>query len=132
MADKKDLIEKIMALKAKKAKVSAPLDDMIEMYSAKLRKAMEEDDRHTEYGDTGMAFFRPNPTAEVNDWDAVQTYVIKHKAFDILSKRISVAALQRRINAGENVPGVSLKAGGRSFIVQSLKSKGEKDEEASD
>ena len=43
---------------------------------------------------------------KVTDWDAFNAYVLKHKALDLLHRRVSSTAYFDRVNNGEPVPGV--------------------------
>lgn len=43
---------------------------------------------------------------QVNDWDVFYAYVKKHDAFELLQRRIGVAAWRERLEAKELVPGV--------------------------
>lgn len=43
---------------------------------------------------------------KVTDWDAFNAYVLKHKALDMLHRRVSSTAYFDRVNNGESVPGV--------------------------
>ncbi len=42
----------------------------------------------------------------VKDWDKLYKYVVKHKAFELLQKRLSSTAYRERLDAKEKVPGV--------------------------
>ena len=44
------------------------------------------------------------PTVE--DWPAFDAYVLKHKALDLLQRRVTVSAWRERVEAGKVVPGV--------------------------
>lgn len=43
---------------------------------------------------------------QVKDWDAFYGYVHKHKAYELLQRRLSAEALTERLDAGKKVPGV--------------------------
>ena len=47
-------------------------------------------------------------TPQVKDWDAFNAYVKKHNAFELLQRRLSVAAVEERLEAGVNLPGVEV------------------------
>lgn len=55
-------------------------------------------------------------TARVEDWDAVHTYIVKHKAWELMARRINDAAVRERWEAGEEIPGV----GHNQFAAVSL------------
>lgn len=42
----------------------------------------------------------------VEDWPAFDAYVLKHKALDLLQRRVTVSAWRERVEAGKVVPGV--------------------------
>lgn len=42
----------------------------------------------------------------VKDWPAFYKYILKHKSFDLLQRRLSDAAVKSRIEDGERLPGV--------------------------
>lgn len=45
-------------------------------------------------------------TPQVNDWDALYRYVSRTKAWDMLQRRVSDAAVKARWEAGKAIPGV--------------------------
>lgn len=130
--ERKEILEKIMALKAKKDKVGVMIDDMIKMYSTKLSAEMTEAEQHTLYGDTGIAFFRPQNSVEVLDWAEVHKFILKKGAWELLVSKVSAPALQKRLDAGDKIPGVSIKSK-KVFVIQKLKgNKGESSDEEGD
>ena len=44
------------------------------------------------------------PTVE--DWNALDAFILKHKSLDLLQRRISITAWRERVEAGKAVPGV--------------------------
>lgn len=42
---------------------------------------------------------------QVEDWDKFYTYVHKHKAYELLQRRVSNQAVEERLEAGEKLPG---------------------------
>jgi hypothetical protein len=44
--------------------------------------------------------------AQVEDWEAVQKYIVKNKAWDLMQKRISDGGIKARWEDGKKVPGV--------------------------
>ena len=118
--DNKELLAKIETLKAKRDKINNMMDDMIKLYSDKLKAGMKEADQHTLYGEKMIAFFRPQKSVEVLDWAEVQKFVKAKDAFDILPKKLSASALELRFKAGEKIPGVSVKQS-KIFIIQAIR-----------
>lgn len=45
---------------------------------------------------------------QVEDWPAFHEYVRKHKAFELLQRRLSVEAVAERLDAGKILPGVKI------------------------
>lgn len=43
---------------------------------------------------------------QVQDWNALDAYIVKNKALDLLQRRVSVTAWRERVEAGKAVPGV--------------------------
>jgi hypothetical protein len=56
----------------------------------------------------GRVWLHPYTYPIVDDWEKVYGYVAKHKAFDLLHRRISLAAVQERVESGRSVPGLKL------------------------
>jgi hypothetical protein len=48
------------------------------------------------------------PIPQVEDWDKFYKYVHKHKAFDMLQRRLSEVAVKDRLDEGVKVPGVGI------------------------
>lgn len=44
----------------------------------------------------------------VKDWSAFYKYILKNKAFELLQRRVSDAAVKERIESGKQVPGVEI------------------------
>ena len=59
-------------------------------------------------GQNGVAFIATREVAGIEDYDAFMSYVIKHKATDLVQRRVSIRAYQDRVEAGERVPGIKL------------------------
>lgn len=45
---------------------------------------------------------------QVKDWPAFYRYVQKHKAFDLMQRRLADVAVKERLEAGEKLPGVEV------------------------
>lgn len=43
---------------------------------------------------------------QVEDWSSFYAYVHKHKAYELLQKRLSNGAIEERVAEGEKIPGV--------------------------
>lgn len=51
---------------------------------------------------------KPNPQPVVVDWPRLYTYILKHKAFELLQRRLSKEAVNERLEAKERVPGITI------------------------
>ena len=111
-----ELLHEIEKLKAKRDMFS----DLINGYTEQLEALMTKEGDECLETDTAVAFWRKETKVEVADWAWLQKYVREEDAFDILQRRISPAALKRRVDAGAELKGVTIREG-KSFIVGSKK-----------
>jgi hypothetical protein len=111
-----ELLHEIEKLKAKRDMLS----DLINGYTDMLQAAMAMEGEDCLETDTAVAFYRKETKVEVTDWAWLQKYIKEEDAFDILQKRISPAALKRRVDAGAELQGVTIREG-KTFIVGSKK-----------
>jgi hypothetical protein len=111
-----EMLVRIEELKAKRDMIS----DLINGYTERLEDAMEKSGDECLETATAVAFWRKETKVEVADWAWLQKYVREEDAFDILQRRISPAALKRRVDAGAELQGVTIREG-KSFIVGSKK-----------
>ena len=116
MIDTRELLAKIDELKATRDMYS----DLINSYTEQLEEAMIDEGDECLETETAVAFWRKETKVEVTDWAWLQKYVREEDAFDILQRRISPAALKRRVDAGAELQGVTIREG-KSFIVGSKK-----------
>lgn len=58
-------------------------------------------------GENGKATLRVTLEPQVDDWEDLRDYIVKHRAFELLEKRLSKSAAAERHEAGKKVPGVS-------------------------
>lgn len=49
----------------------------------------------------------PTVDKETGGWDAIWKYIFKHKAYDLVEKRLGQMACKARWDAGETIPGVT-------------------------
>lgn len=45
---------------------------------------------------------------QIEDWTRFYAYVHKHKAYELIQRRISEKAVEERLEAGEKVPGIKM------------------------
>jgi hypothetical protein len=57
-------------------------------------------------GKVATASLSPRTVAQVEDWEALQKYIKKTGAFDLLQRRVNDAAFRERLDAKKTVPGV--------------------------
>jgi len=57
-------------------------------------------------GATAKAVVKSKVVPSVQDWGAIYRYILKHKDFSLLQKRLSSTAFRERWDAGEDLPGV--------------------------
>jgi hypothetical protein len=116
MVDTRELLAKIDELKAKRDMYS----DLINSYTEQLEEAMIDEGDECLETDTAVAFWRKETKVKVADWDWLQKYIVDNNALEILQRRVSPAALKRRVDAGEELQGVTIEEG-KTFIVGSKK-----------
>ena len=116
MMNTHQLLHEIEKLKAKRDMFS----DLVNGYTEQLEALMVTEGEECIETATAVAFWRKETKVEVADWAWLQKYVREEGAFDILQKRISPAALKRRVDAGAELQGVTIKES-KSFIVGSKK-----------
>ena len=115
-----ELLNKIQALKQKRDAVTEMYDDQITLLTATLGATLGEGNGlKTE---CATAYWQSNTNVKVEDWNAVMEYVSKNNAFDILQKRISPAQLEKRIEAGAKIVGVTITKG-TTLIIKGAKDK---------
>jgi len=111
-----DLLHEIEKLKAKRDMYS----DLINGYTEQLEALMTEEGEECLETATAVAFYRKETKVEVADWDWLQQFIVANNALDILQRRISPAALKRRVDAGAELKGVTIRES-KTFIVGSKK-----------
>lgn len=57
-------------------------------------------------GTLATASITQDDQASVRDWAALENYILEHKSFDLLQRRVSVTAVRARWENEEVVPGV--------------------------
>lgn len=115
-----ELLNNIQALKIKRDAVTEMYDAQIEKLSFQLETALGEGNGLKT--DMATAYWQKNTQVKVEDWNAVMEYVAKNNAFDILQKRISPAQLEKRIEAGAKIVGVTITKG-TTLIIKGAKDK---------
>lgn len=117
MIDFYELLDSIQTMKDKRDSIVEMYDTKIKELSEVLEKQMSLIGQDKAESGNAIAYWRKGTSIDVADWDALSKYVTEHEAFDILQKRIAPAALQARLDAGEEIAGVTVKET-KTFIVQ--------------
>ena len=99
-ADEDNLSKKLKTCKAE-----------IELVKSSLLAVMQQENLEAVKGKYGRAWKHDISYPKVEDWEKVYAYITKHKAFDILHRRVSLTAYQERIDSGHAVPGIKLETG---------------------
>ena len=112
-----ELLSSLADLNEKRDALIDVYDGRIEVLRTMLEKEMAKAGKdHAEFGDT-KADLRSVKKADVFDWGVLQKYIKDNDAFDILQRRVAPAQLERRINAGEDIPGVEVKEVKTLFVT---------------
>lgn len=95
--------------RAKRLEIQKQVDELAKQESA-LREHLIANLPKSEAtgvaGKVARATIVTDTKPRVVDWDAFRAYVSKHKAFELLQKRVSDEAIQERWDAGKEIPGV--------------------------
>ena len=103
-----ELVNHITQIRTKKTAMQKLYEDMIADLEERLRFYMSEAGVATVTGAKFVARTKAKTTVNVTDWYALQQYVIRNSAFDVLQKRITEGAIIKRHEAGETVSGCEL------------------------
>jgi len=122
MTDIDELLDTIGKMKSKQKMTNDLYEDQIKQLSAQLEKELLKGGLDCAATQHTVAFYRKETKVNVEDWNEVLQFVSDHDAFDILQRRISPAAFKRRVEAGSDIPGATIKEG-KVFIVQGKKEK---------
>lgn len=57
-------------------------------------------------GTMATASITKDNQANVKDWSALENYILEHKSFDLLQRRVSITAIRARWDNDESLPGV--------------------------
>lgn len=66
----------------------------------------KKDDIEGAKGKLATAGINRRTVAQVKDWEKFYKYISKHKAFELLQRRVNDGAYRERLEAGEVLPGV--------------------------
>lgn len=99
------LTDDIFYHKKKLAAVKKVHEEIIGRLEEQLAALMTTEKLDNVTGDKSVARLKPKTTVVVEDWSALQEYVIRHRAFDLLQRRITESAVIARHDNGETVSG---------------------------
>lgn len=116
-----ELLEKIQTLREKKAAMETMLDDQISSYAAMLDAQLTAEGLTKQTCETAIAFYTHPKDIKVTDWTGLLGFVQAKGAYDILQKRIAPGAVQVRLDAGEDIPGIKVGEPKKTLVIKSLK-----------
>ena len=113
MAKKLTTLEaRVASLAAARARVSAINDDLaaakvtVDRLEAEVLGSMLDANVESVRTGTATVSVRRSSVPQVADWGALDNYIRKTGALDLLQRRVSVSAWRERLEAGKAVPGV--------------------------
>lgn len=102
------MVDELYKIKLKKDELSKKLDALSEDYNEvqeELLEAMKAEGVDKVGGKSATISLSSAMVPTVKDWDKVYAYIMKHKAFDLLQRRLSTEAWRERLDVVP-VPGV--------------------------
>lgn len=88
------------------------LEEQVSEIKEVIRLAMNEGDMTEVVTKSGTVKLVPKdvyqPDKDAGGWDMIWTYIFKHKAHDLLEKRLHQGACKERYADGKKVPGVKI------------------------
>lgn len=96
-------IDKLTA--AHKTKI-APLQAKFKKLEDELFEEVTKDELEGATGKTAKIDIKRDTVASVSDWEAFCKYLIRNKAFDLITRKVSNPAYRARLEAGKQVPGL--------------------------
>ena len=103
------LIDSIFLAREEKRRLEAQIKEIevqIGERQLQLMERMEAEGTDKAQGSRASVSISRNVVADVKDWDAFWTFVIKKKYTHLLQRRVSDPAYRELLEAGQNVPGV--------------------------
>ena len=103
-------IDKILALRGKKAELEAAAKDVekqIADLDSEVMEAMHQAGLEKTATRLGTVSISTSTVAQVEDWDAFLAYIYKNKYGHLLQRRVSDPAWRELIEQGKKVPGTT-------------------------
>lgn len=86
---------------------SAPIDGLMTVIESKFKEMLDATGQESAKTASGTVYKTLRTSAKVADWNVLLAYIIKHDAYDLLTKNVSKDAAKARMEeTGEIVPGV--------------------------
>lgn len=123
MEELEKMLDDLQALRAKRDNLVDMMDDLIDTKRAELAAAMKAANVPKLQTPKATAYYQKHTKVVVKDWVQVSKFVVENNATDILEKRIAVGALEKRMDAGESIPGVTLEKSRQLTIRAASKGK---------
>lgn len=103
-----DLLYKVKAARLAKKKEMEELESQETELKEYIIKTLPKSKASGVAGKVARIAVANKDVQQVDDWDALFKYVKKNDAFELLQRRLSTAAVQERLDDGQQVPGVKL------------------------
>lgn len=103
-----DLLYKVKAARLAKKKEMEELESQETELKEYIIKTLPKSKASGVAGKVARIAVANKDVQQVEDWDALFKYVKKNDAFELLQRRLSTAAVQERLDDGQQVPGVKL------------------------
>lgn len=103
------IIDNIWGLREQKHELEAQAKEValkIEQEEAQLMEHLEKEGLKKAAGAKASVSIGSAVVADVQDWDAFWSYIIKNKYTHLLQRRVSEPAYRELLDAGKKVPGV--------------------------
>lgn len=104
-------VDKLYALERKRAEAQHKVDEIKKEYRVledHLLNTLPKDQLDGAIGRTATAKIQYSNVPTVEDWDKVHAYIIRHKAWDLMQKRLSTEACRLRWEDKKAIPGVGV------------------------
>jgi len=105
------IIDYMLILRNEAAEHTAAAKKIVEELEA-LEKAvierLDKDETTMSRGKTASAILTETPVPKVGNWDSFYEYIKEHDAFHLLQRRTSNPACRETMEAGEEIPGITI------------------------
>lgn len=106
-----NLADQLYALREKKGSLQAQIRALEEEETAlenRLLTAMEGQETDIVRGKLATISISTSVVPQVEDWDKINTYILRHKALHLLQRRLAAGAYREAVaaNKGKPLPGV--------------------------